>query len=390
MQMGAENRTKTIAALILTALAAVLVVVRFFPGSTPAAAPPTTSPATASRQPARRVVETSGKTNSASRSLDPTLRYDWLRASEDTKYEGTGRNIFRDVVEIPKPEKNGTTDHAQNTPPPVPQGPPPPPPITLKLFITVLAIAGAAVAPSITFQIQRDREEELIHRGVQYSRAVRRYVKKFGRYPMRVEELENTNNMRFLRKRYKDPVTGQDFKVLNLGEVQLAFGGGIAGATPVNGVNAVPGVPTLGGAAQVLGAQAQSSPASGITNVSQGTASTSDQNKNAAVQNLQGGEGNTQQPDSSSQAQGSSDSGKTTSQTYGGQPIVGVVSASKKESIRVFNKKNHYNQWQFIYDPNSDRGGLLNTPAQPPLQGVAPQVGQTGQPGQPTTTGPGI
>src|SRR5438445_4596375 len=114
MQMGAENRTKTIAALSLTVLAAVLVVVRFFPGSTPAAAPPTTSPATASRQAARRVVETSGKTNSASRSLDPTLRYDWLRASEDTKYEGTGRNIFRDVVEIPKPEKNGTTDHAQN------------------------------------------------------------------------------------------------------------------------------------------------------------------------------------------------------------------------------------------------------------------------------------
>src|SRR5438034_339004 len=82
MQMGAENRTETIAALILTALAAVLVVVRFFPGSTPAAAPPTTSPATASRQPARRVVETSGKTNSASRSLDPTLRYDVLIAAE--------------------------------------------------------------------------------------------------------------------------------------------------------------------------------------------------------------------------------------------------------------------------------------------------------------------
>ena len=67
-----------------------------------------------------------------------------------------------------------------------------------------------------------------------------------------------------------------------------------------------------------------------------------------------------------------------------------MVSTSKKETIRVFNKKNHYNQWQFIYDPNSDRGGLLNTPAQPPLQGVAPQVGQTGQPGQPTTSGPGI
>ena len=262
--------------------------------------------------------------------------------------------------------------------------------LMLMLFITVLAIAAAAVAPSITFQIQRDREEELIHRGVQYSRAVRRYVKKFGRYPMRVEELENTNNMRFLRKRYKDPVTGQEFKVLHLGEVQFAFGGGIAGASPVNGVNAVPGVPTLGGAAQALGAQAQSSPAGGITNTTQGTAGTSDQNQNAAAQNPQSGDGNTQQPDSGSQAQGSSGNANTTPQTYGGGPIVGVVSTSKKETIRVFNKKNHYNQWQFIYDPNSDRGGLLNTPAQPPLQGVAPQLGQTGQPGQPTTSGPGI
>src|SRR5438034_10340972 len=109
MQMGAENRTKTIAALILTALAAVLVVLRFFPGSTSAAAPPTTSPATASRQPARRVVQTSGKTNSASRSLAPTLRYDCLRASEDTKYEGTSRHIYSDVDDIPTPETDGTT-----------------------------------------------------------------------------------------------------------------------------------------------------------------------------------------------------------------------------------------------------------------------------------------
>src|SRR5438445_13402925 len=83
--------------------------------------------------------------------------------------------------------------------------------LMLMLFITVLAIAAAAVAPSIAFQIQRERDEELIHRGVQYSRAVRRYVKKFGRYPLRVEEIESTNNMRFPQQRSKDPVTGQDF-----------------------------------------------------------------------------------------------------------------------------------------------------------------------------------
>jgi type II secretory pathway pseudopilin PulG len=263
--------------------------------------------------------------------------------------------------------------------------------LIMMLLITVLAIAAAAVAPSVAFQVRRDREEELIHRGVQYSRAIRRYVKKFGRYPMRIEELEDTNNMRFLRKRYKDPVTGQDFKLLHLGEVQTTFGGGIAGATPVSALNAVPGVPTLGGAATGFGTQPQQtqpSPGGAITNTTAGSTNALDQNQNAAGQNPAGDE-NSAQPDSRAQRQTNSASKTTTPQTFGGGPIVGVVSTSKKESIRVFNKKNHYNQWQFIYDPNSDRGGLLNTPAQPPLQGVAPQVGQ-GQSGQLTGTAPGI
>jgi hypothetical protein len=66
---------------------------------------------------------------------------------------------------------------------------------------------------------------------------------------------------------------------------------------------------------------------------------------------------------------------------------VGVASANKTKTIRVFNKKDHYNQWQFIYDPTTDRGGLLMTPNQPPLQGAQqlnPQLqnGANGAPGQ--------
>ena len=83
--------------------------------------------------------------------------------------------------------------------------------LTLLLFVTILIITMAIVVPEVTFQVKRDREEEMIHRGVEYSRAIRHYVKKFGRYPTRMEDLENTNNLRFLRKRYKDPVTGKDF-----------------------------------------------------------------------------------------------------------------------------------------------------------------------------------
>ena len=135
MKIGAENRTKLIAAVALMALAVILVGRWMFSsaGPSPAAAnqpatvsPPTTlSPASKSRIRGRKI-------NNASRSLDPSLRYDWLKASEDTKYEGRGRNIFRAQIDMPRPDKNGTTDHV--TLPPQPTGPPPPPPIDLKFF----------------------------------------------------------------------------------------------------------------------------------------------------------------------------------------------------------------------------------------------------------------
>jgi len=78
-------------------------------------------------------------------------------------------------------------------------------------------------------------------------------------------------------------------------------------------------------------------------------------------------------------------------QVFGGGPIVGVASTSKDKSIRIFNKKDHYYQWQFIYDPTTDTGGLLTTPNQPSLQGAtgAIQAGAPGTPGAPGTGGPG-
>src|SRR5579859_2987784 len=118
--------------------------------------------------------------------------------------------------------------------------------MTLLLIIALMIIFTAVIVPSITFEIKRDREEEMIHRGVQYSRAIRAYYKKFGRYPAKIEDLENTNQIRFLRKRYKDPLTGKDFKLLHYGEAKLSLngiaGGAIAGATPVSAMNSSSGL----------------------------------------------------------------------------------------------------------------------------------------------------
>jgi hypothetical protein len=133
MQLGTENRNKTMAAIGLMVVAVVLAVMRFLPDSPAAAKSPT--PAVAPQAETRRTVAgrtASGKkpgASAATRSLDPTLRYDWLKASEDTKYQGAGRNIFRAEVEIPKP-----IVPVQKQPDPIPQGPPPPPPINLKFF----------------------------------------------------------------------------------------------------------------------------------------------------------------------------------------------------------------------------------------------------------------
>src|SRR5512143_1866489 len=117
--------------------------------------------------------------------------------------------------------------------------------ITLMLFFTLLAISALAVLPRVAQQIKRDREEEMIHRGVQYTRAVQRYYKKFGRYPTRIEELESSNNLRFLRKRYQDPMTGKEFRLLRLGDPALATMGFGAGF----GQQGLAGLPGQGGLA---------------------------------------------------------------------------------------------------------------------------------------------
>jgi type II secretory pathway pseudopilin PulG len=281
--------------------------------------------------------------------------------------------------------------------------------ITLILFVALIAVAAVVMLPFIAFQVKRDREEELIHRGVQYSRAMKHFVKKFGRYPTRIEELENTNQVRFLRRRYKDPITGKDFKILHVGDVQMAFGAGIAGAVPAGGLNGPVGVPGAPGAAGALGgpngamntiamAGGQAA-AQGLNagNLNQGPGVGAPGATTVVAQNGgQDAEENSDEdaapgapkPGASPNASAPGTPGATGTglgaQTFGGGPMVGVASTSKEKSIRIFNKKDHYNQWQFIYDPTSDRGGLLATPNQPGLQGVPGALqpgGSTAAPG---------
>ena len=87
------------------------------------------------------------------------------------------------------------------------------------LFTTAVIAAGLAVSlPRIAMQAQRIREERLIYRGEQYQRAIQLYFRKHKRYPASIDDLEETNGERFLRRRYQDPITGKDeWRLVHMG-----------------------------------------------------------------------------------------------------------------------------------------------------------------------------
>jgi hypothetical protein len=64
--------------------------------------------------------------------------------------------------------------------------------------------------PRVAFESERDKEQLLIDRGEQYKRAIQLYVIAVKKYPAKIEDLENTNEKRYLRQRYIDPMTGKD------------------------------------------------------------------------------------------------------------------------------------------------------------------------------------
>jgi len=213
------------------------------------------------------------------------------------------------------------------------------------IFMTLLLLIGLAVAaPRIAAGIQRDRETELVRRGEQYKRAIKLYYKKFGRYPGSIDQLESSNNIHFLRKRYADPMTGKDdWKLIHLGEAHVKPMGLFSqpiqngGATTTAGNTGMVGTtPTFGGMSN--GSTFSSSSSS---TDSSGTSSTF-------------GNGTTPGGSSTSSFGGTSPSSPSSGQTMGGAPIVGVASKNTKTSIRQYKLQKHYNEWEFVYDPVED------------------------------------
>jgi type II secretory pathway pseudopilin PulG len=266
------------------------------------------------------------------------------------------------------------------------------------VFMTVILVLSLAVAiPRIRESIQRDREIETMQRGKQYIRAVQLYYRKFNAYPPNVDALVKTNNIRFLRKKYVDPTTGKDeWKPVLFGQnktpqamgffgqpLAAAAGAGIGpggGNAPPGAIG--PGIGLAGSAGNGLSnttttggsTDAGSTPAAGPAS---GTAGGTDPNGNPTT-------GGSQAGGASPGAGSASTSSSTSGQTFGGAGIIGFSPQSPKQSLYVYKKKNHYNEWEFLYSPLSEQqtmtGGNTGTIGQPASSTTTP-VG----PSTPTT-----
>lgn len=261
-------------------------------------------------------------------------------------------------------------------------------------LLAALAIAITAAAPSMVVQIRRDREEELVHRGHQYVRAIRLFYKKFGRYPNSLKDLEDTNHLRFLRRQYKDPMTDSgEWTLLHAADIKYIptgfFGQKLTAGTSNIGSAFGSGNTTAGTAGASQNAN-QPGPSNQDSFGSQSAfsnlgAQQPQQNFIAGTGSSAGGGDQTPKPDANglvngqlpAQGSGIFGSGGSGGQTFGGGPILGVASTSKQKSIKELNGKEHYNEWQFFYDPRMEQvQAAQQAGVAGGVQGAQPGAGQ--------------
>jgi type II secretory pathway pseudopilin PulG len=207
----------------------------------------------------------------------------------------------------------------------------------LLVGMSIMAVLMGAALPVWSHQAKREREEEYLFRAHEYARAVMKFRQRIANTnPPSVDVLVQ---QRFLRRKYKDPITGEDF--------QLVYQTAGAGIQPGG-----PGNPTPGGVVLPGGAGAKPGGA-GAKPGGFGTPPTANP----------GGFGTppTTNPGGFGSTPSTGTGGTPTTGTGAPVPgagIIGVVSKSKDTSIRIYNGRTRYDQWAVTYQDVKPGKGL--------------------------------
>jgi hypothetical protein len=282
--------------------------------------------------------------------------------------------------------------------------------ILLVLFlVTLMLLATISVAPNILTQGRREKETEMIWRGKQYTRAVKLYYRKTGKFPTSMEDLTKPKlgSLRFMRQAYKDPMnkkdgewrliyvgpTGQLIGSLNPPQTLqlsgLAGSGGALPGTPAAQLGAKSAGQTAGqtfgqAVGQIFGnsgAAAQSAPSNSANQPNAAGSANSGPATNATSTDAPG-----TTPDTTSDAANDALLASDPATVMGGN-IIGVGSKVNQRSIIVYEKAKNYKQFEFIWDPSKD-AIVLGGAAGPQIGTPAGQPSNSSPFGQPNDSNP--
>jgi type II secretory pathway pseudopilin PulG len=236
-------------------------------------------------------------------------------------------------------------------------------------LLAVFTLWLSVAVPRTAKAIQRDREVETMHRGKQYVRAVQLYFKKFHAYPPNADALSNTNEIRFLRKKYIDPTTGKDdWKAIRFGQNKTPTAMGFFGQPLAGSASTIAGTGPTGGGSGIGNGSGGSSIGSSGSSI--GSSGSSIGTSSIFSSGTPGASSSTGSPAGGTASSGSSSDTGLTGQTFGGAGIIGFSPAAPRPSILIYKKKSQYNEWEFVYDPLTDmrtvsggNTGMIGQPA---------------------------
>lgn len=183
--------------------------------------------------------------------------------------------------------------------------------VIIVLTIAIMSIFMAVAVQTVEFQMRREREAELIFRGQQYVEAIRLYKAKYGRHPMRMKEIWEADP-KVVRKQWLDPITdSENWGLIFLGQEGRRIG-------PENAFQGTPGATetvTFQGSQRGLGSDSSFA------------------NRNSEGEMI--------------------------------GPIVGVHSKSCEESIKIYEGRNTYCEWQFVLREKGQGRGSTKPVTQP-------------------------
>jgi hypothetical protein len=283
--------------------------------------------------------------------------------------------------------------------------------LIVMFLLTLLVLMTITIAPNVITEGRREKETEMVWRGKQYVRGIKRYYMKMHRFPVELDDLTKPKTgIRFMRQAYKDPMNDVDgsWRLIYVGpngqligslktQNQNTGGLGVSASSLASSSSGF-GNSSFGGSSSSFGNSSFGGSSSNSGNSSFGGSSSfgnsSFGGSSSSFGNSSFGSSSFGSGNSSNSSTGSSGFGNNPTSQFGptnpsgdnsggtdataeqlaaaaantpaimGGNIIGVGSKINKKSFRWYEKAKNYLQFEFIWDPSQAAAAAMGLSGQ--------------------------